>query len=265
MVQADDEVRVEVSHDKCHAVQNTTSLWCPDSMIREVAEDATASIEYDENIPRAFGQPHVEAAFQAQLTETRLAYVTYICGGAAIFFLAQSIQRVFGLAPGKKFDMPVSFSVGAFLLFSSLSVAMVCSGSKLRERHHLTRRFSNAVCFLFTAIVTVVSMASVLNGVADCTRYPYNTGYSSGIVLASSVFCLAIMEASFWTFLATAAYAIVTCSSPDADWMAAVLTVPVGLVLASVARQILLQHRASFVAEVMTQELLIGSQLCVIA
>ena len=240
------------THGSETEMDNGVPPWSPEAMIREVANDPTASIEYDRRIPQAFSQP-VEAALQAHHTETRLMCALCTCVGWFVLLFGQSCRRIFVSEPQVKWSFPVGYHIGMSLLALVLICAILSNRAKLQKAHHVTHVLAATVVVLTTIGVAVTTLAYAVTEQSGAIS-TFATGCLSGITLATGCFVLAHMHMSLWTFLSSATFAVVSCMAADSDIMSIVLTVPAVLVLAGMSLQILLQHRSDFAAQVMISE-----------
>ena len=253
-----DQTGVIEAPDDTEAVGETGSDLSPSSpeaMMREVANDATASIEYVHQFPRAFGQLHVEAAFQAQYTETRLTYVAYTFVGCFVFFfggaLFDLINSVCELGSQPTGTLPLSLRLGLCAMFLLASLGLLCNQTKLRHHHDAVQALSNFAMGLFFVACTGLTLRSLK------AEHPYEfgTGYISGLVLAGGTFVVAHTEASLRIFLLNAIFGVsVWCASAargnDSALIVIIVSIAGAVILGSISRQIMLQHRHSFAAQV---------------
>ena len=241
----------------------TESELCPSSpeaMLREAANDATAGIDYVHQFPRAFGQPHVEAAFQAQYTETRLSYVACVFGGNFFFFFCgfmyDLLDAMFQLGPQPPTKLPLSLWLGVCVIFLLLSLGLLCKRKKLRHHHYAVQALSDITFVVLFIASTGVTLAAVLNGGYPST---FSAGYISGLVLAGGASVMAHTEASLWTFLfnvvfaVSLCYALATMSSDAIHVSSNASTIASVVILGSVLWQIKLKHRHEFAAQVRHQ------------
>ena len=255
-----DQTRVTEVSDATENVNETESELSPSSpeaMMREVANDATASIEYFHQLPRAFGQPHVEAAFQAQHTETRLTYVACLYAGVGFFFfcglLSDIVTGAFELGPQHPRSTPLSLRIGLCAIFLLASLGLLCNRTKLREHHRAVQAISNFSFILFFTISTGLTLLMyVHNGgfvISSNAAYTSGVAYTSGLILAGGTFVMAHNDASLWTFLPNVVFAVAFCMT-NADSSPIAATIASFFILGSISQQIMLQHRHAFVAQV---------------
>ena len=236
--------------------ESELSPWSPEAMMREVTNDPTASIEYVHQFPRGFGQLNVEAAFQAQYTETRLTYVTCIFVGCFVYFFVGALfefgYSMFELGSQPTWTWPLSLRLGVCAIDGFVCLGLLCNQTKLRHHHHAVQALSNFAIGSVIVLRTGYTLARMLNGEHT---HEFGTGYISGLVLAGGTFVLAHTEASLWTFLLNAIFGVsVVCSSAardnDSTYMVIIASIGGAGILGSISRQIMLQHRHSFAVQV---------------
>ena len=260
---------VDVALDE--VIPEALSPWCPESMVQEVALSA-ASTEYDTKIPGAFRQANVESAFQAQHTESRLVYVTCVAVGSAGFWLGQALIKV-GNQGGPVaqssglIHIPASVIIGVVVGYLALSVGLIWNRAKIRNYHFAVQHGTDVVFSLVFLSATTLNLLVFVGGeeveitpdtCIDLTLTltmsiqadPFGAAYTSGIVWATGTFVLAQVNASLWTFAFSVLFAVITCMVPDAGVMAIAATIPSAFVFGGISRQILLQHRFTFAAQV---------------
>ena len=225
--------------------ENELSPSCPEAMLRDVAKDAAASIEYDQRVPRAFSQLGVEAAFQARYTDTRLTVVTSISVGSFFFLAARIVEGL--LSPGPSWNVPLSIPVGMCIMLFLTSLGLLCTRTKLRESHHAMHVFSSVSYVAAGVAFSGMTLISNSNG---GPANPFGTAYTSGVAVAGATLCMAHNEAPLWTFLFNLLFAVTVSITPGAGMMPAIATIASALILGSVSRQIMMQHRHLFVSEV---------------
>ena len=253
-----DQTYVIEAPDDMETVDETESELSPSSpeaMLREVANDATASIEYVHQFPRAFSQSHVEAAFQAQHTETRLMYVAVLYVGGFFFFFSgfmlDLLQAIFELGP-KQTHLELSIVIGlsASAIFLLASLGLLCNQTKLHDHHHAVAALLN---FTFVSVSVTASSVTLFAAGNGGFAIPISAAYVSGLMLAGGTFVMAHTEASLWAFLSSAAFGVAVCMTPGAGLSPIVGTISTAVVLGSISRQIMFQHRHSFAAQVRHQ------------
>ena len=234
------------------SVDDTDSNLSREAMLREVANDATANTDYVHQVPRAFGQPHVETAFQAQYTETRVTYVICIFVGLLCFFLGGFIVDLLGAITQlpslrRTWNMPLSIRIALCAMFLLASLGFFCNRAKLRDHHHAMQALMN---FAFVVLFVTSSGVMLLGVISGEYPSPVGAAYIGGLLLAGGTFVMTHVEASLWTFLFTAVFAVTVCIIPGSDIVSIVGTITSAVVLGSISRQIMLQHRHSFAAQV---------------
>ena len=242
-----DQVCVVEMYDENETAEGKCDLppSCPEAMLRDVAKDAAASIEHDKRVPRPFSQLGVEAAFQAQYTDTRLTIVTSVSVGSFFFLVARLVHGL--LSPGPSWNIPLSIPVGLCIIFFLTSLGLLCAHTKLREYHHAVQVFSSVSYVLMAVVGSGMTLTSNSNGGPPD---PFGTAYVSGIVVAGGTFCMAHNEAPLWTFLFNVLFTVTVSITPGAGMMPAIASIASAIILGSVSRQIMMQHRHSFVAKV---------------
>ena len=246
------EIEVDEVGNKVDGAETELSPSSPEAMMRDVANDPTANIEYGHQVPWAFSQPHVEAAFQAQYTEIRLMFAACVVLGS---FVSMFGRLMFGLLPAifpdETWSFPVGIPIGACVMFLLVFLGLLCNRAKLREYHHVVQALSNLSFFLLFATSSSLTLtANVYNGGFE---NPFAAAYASGLILAGGTCAMAHTEASLCTFLFNAVNAVAVCMTPGAGMSPVVATVASAFVLGSISQQIMLQHRHSFTAQVRQQ------------
>ena len=231
----------------------------PEAMLREVANDATAIIEYVHRFPRAFCQPHVEAAFQAQYTETRLTYVACVSVGMFFFYFVvctvDLLRTIFDLGSQPPLVLPLRLRLGLCTIFLVACLGLLCNQTKLRHHHNVMRALSNITFVVLLLLGTGFSLGVVLRGE---WLHEFAAGYLSGLVVGCGTFVLAHTGASLWTFIFNAVFAASVCCAvatmaSDSIYLVIATTVASAIIMGSISQQILLQHRHSFAAKVRHQ------------
>ena len=236
---------IELPDDTVDETESELSPSSPEAMMREVANDATASIEYVRQVPQPFTQLRVEAAFQAQYTETRLTYVT--CMFVCITFLSCARLVHNSLSPEHGFNVHLSIPIGLCVVSLFASLGLLCSHTKLRGCHHAVQAVSN---FSFVAVFGIGSVLTVFLSLNGGPVNPFGLAYNSGLILASASFVMAHTEVSLWTFLFNAVFAVAVCMTPGAGISSITGSIGSAFFVSSISRQIMLQHRHSFAAQV---------------
>ena len=187
--------------------ESDLSISSPETMMQDLANAKTASIKCDHHIPQAFGHPHVEAAFQAQYTETRLKYITCAYVAAFFYFFGRLVEGLH--ATQQAWNVPVSIPLGLCLIFLLASLGLLCSRTKLHECHHLVQTFSNVTTVLLLTTGSGLTLLCNLNG---GPVNPFGTAYISGLSLGCGTLAMVHAEAALWTFLFNAVFAVAVCS-----------------------------------------------------
>ena len=213
------------------------------AMLENVANDPSATFEQSAHIPWGFS-PRVEAAFQAQHTNSRVFFGIALCIAVGIPCLGNGI-----------FSSPSNLPRSAWLVmagtFLLTAFAMACNRHTLQEYHNGARAVAFAIFVLFYGALGYVLVIGVNEGsFADC----FTGALTTGMAIAGGILLFAHLSAPLWTFSVNAfLFVLLFLLSPESFqfWWSTVFVGP--MILFCAAWQILLQQRHSFTAQVSLQ------------
>ena len=198
--------------------ESTFAMSSPESLlVAEIANDPEASVQYDQNMPHPYVQPHVEAAFQAQFTNKR---VTVLFGAGVLKSFGALMYGLVGLSDTSKSDdwgvPPLGWLVVG-LLWSVYFAVLICGRNSMRTSHSFTQTMTNIVLFLVTiqAVVTNVMYCMYPRPDRD-PQHPYHMDYEmhlavyyyiAGMYFSGLIFVQAHVAAPLWMFSLNLMYA----------------------------------------------------------
>ena len=220
----------------------------PQIMMERVAADFDADLDYNERVPMPYSEHHVEAAFQAQQTSNRVLYAIVICVlVGSLDFWSGIVGMIYQT---KSWALPPWTWLFIGTMFYVM-LAGICFQRKRWAVMHKEMRVASILITLLFFLRTMVYQIILTWRLNVTSEKSFATGYAAGLILASSLLVLAHIESPLWTFVLPLAHLSVTAVSPNSDELyVPIYGCVVGIVLGCLARQILLQHRSIFSAQV---------------